>query len=61
MLDPARNRGEIPENVAALVSELTDDFVGVTLVNINQTEQRDVIVQTGGYGEHQCLRVETVR
>jgi len=31
----------------------------VILVNINQTTIRDVIVQTGAYGEHQCIRVES--
>ena len=57
--DPARNRAGIPEDVASLVSELTDDIVKVTLININQTKPHDVIVQTGAYGEHQCLSVET--
>ena len=56
--DPARQRPGIPEDVAALVSRMTDTSTTVTLVNVNQTEQRDVIVQTGGYGEHQCTRVE---
>ena len=57
--DPVRNRAGMPEDVAAIVTALTDDIVRVTLVNVNQTESRDVIVQTGGYGEHQCLNVET--
>ncbi|MFC1552496.1 hypothetical protein ACFL6P_08035 [Candidatus Latescibacterota bacterium] len=56
--DPERNRAGIPEDVAALVSEMTDDHVNVTLVNVSQTKAHDVIVQTGGYGEHQCLSVE---
>ena len=57
--DPVLRRPGLPEDVAALVTEITKDFVKVILVNINQAEPREVIVQTGGYGEHRCERVET--
>ncbi len=57
--DPARNRAGIPEDVASLVTEMNEEMTKVTLVNINQVELRDVIVQTGAYGEHRCIRVET--
>ncbi|MFC1552532.1 hypothetical protein ACFL6P_08220 [Candidatus Latescibacterota bacterium] len=57
--DPAGQRAGIPDDVAALVTEMTDETVNVTLVNVNQIEPREVIVQTGGYGEHQCISVET--
>ncbi|MFO0819093.1 MAG: hypothetical protein U1A77_14200 [Pirellulales bacterium] len=50
--DPARRRAGLPEDVAALVDELTADRVSVTLVNINQLDARDVILQAGAYGEH---------
>jgi hypothetical protein len=43
--------------VAALVSELSDTRTTVTLVNLNPTEPRTVIVQGGGYGEHQLRSV----
>jgi len=33
--------------------------VKVILININQSTSQDVIVQTGAYGEHQCVRVES--
>lgn len=56
--DPARHRAGLPENVASLVTKVSDTMTKVTLVNIDQVEARDVIVQTGGYGEHQCIRVE---
>ena len=55
--DPERRRAGIPEDVAALVDRMTDDEVNLTLVNINQVEQRDVIVQGGGYAEHQLASV----
>ena len=56
--DPERQRAGIPEDVAALVTQVSEEKTKVKLVNINQVESRDVIVQTGGYGEHQCVRVE---
>ena len=51
--DPESRRAGIPEDVAALVSRLSNDEVTVSLVNINQTEPKTVIVQGGAYAEHQ--------
>jgi hypothetical protein len=56
--DPELRRTGIPQDVASLVTEIKPDRVKVILVNINQTINHDVIVQTGAYGEHQCVRVE---
>jgi hypothetical protein len=56
--DPARQRAGIPLDVAALVSELGDRRTVVTLVNLSSTSRRDVILQAGGYGEHQLEAVE---
>jgi hypothetical protein len=56
--DPARRRAGVPEDVAALVSELGDRRTVVTLVNLNAAESRMVIVQAGGYAEHQFESVE---
>jgi hypothetical protein len=56
--DPARRRAGIPPDVAALVSELADRRTVVTLVNLSPTEPREVLVQAGGYGEHQFEAVE---
>jgi hypothetical protein len=47
----------VPEDVAALVSELSDTRTAVTLVNLNPSQPRTVIVQGGGYGEHQLVSV----
>jgi hypothetical protein len=55
--DPARRRSGLPEDVAALVEKLSADSVTLTLVNVNQVEPREVIVQAGGYGEHQFKAV----
>jgi len=55
--DPDRKRAGLPEDVGALVSELSDARTVVALVNLNPTLRRTVIVQGGGYGEHQLVSV----
>jgi hypothetical protein len=50
--DPEKRRSGVPEDVAALVDTIEDAAVVVTLVNLSQTEERTLIVQTGAYGEH---------
>ncbi len=55
--DPDRRRAGVPDDVAALVSELADTRTVVTLVNLDPTHARTVVVQGGGYGEHQLLSV----
>jgi hypothetical protein len=50
--DPERKRAGVPEDVAALVSELSVSDVVVTLVNLNTATPRTLIVQGGAYGEH---------
>jgi hypothetical protein len=56
--DPERRRAGLPEDVAALISELTDTGTTVTLVNLSAGAARQVIVQGGAYGEHQIESVE---
>jgi len=55
--DPDRKRAGLPEDVAALVSELSDTRTVVTLINLNESQPRTVVVQGGGYGEHQVVSV----
>ncbi len=55
--DPERRRAGVPEDVAALVSALSDTRTTVTLVNLNPSQPRTVVVQGGGYGEHQLVSV----
>ena len=50
--DAQKNRPGLPEDVAALVSKLTDDTVELALINLSSSEARDVIVQAGSMGEH---------
>ncbi len=55
--DPDRKRAGVPEDVAALISDLADARTTVTLINLNPSQTRTVIVQGGGYGEHQLVSV----
>ncbi len=50
--DPARKRAGLPEDVAALVSQMSDTGTTVTLVNVSTTTPRTMVVQGGAYGEH---------
>jgi hypothetical protein len=56
--DPERRRAGMPQDVAALVSEMTDARTVVTLVNLSKTQPRTVIVQGGAYAEHQLEKVD---
>jgi len=50
--DPARHRAGLPDAVGALVSEMTDARTVITLVNLDKSSPRSVVVQGGSYGEH---------
>jgi hypothetical protein len=56
--DPLSERAGIPADVAALVTGMGDSWVDLTLVNLSQVATRELVVQTGAYGEHQCLSVQ---
>jgi hypothetical protein len=56
--NPAERRAGIPEDVAALVENMTDTSTTLSLVNIDPVNSKKVIVQAGAYGEHQVTAVE---
>jgi hypothetical protein len=56
--DPVTRRAGMPADIAALVTGMSADKTMVVLVNTNQTESREVTLQMGAYGEHQCQQVE---
>ena len=56
--DPERRRAGLPPDVGALVEKLAADSATLALVNLNPIEPRTVIVQAGGYGEHQFESAE---
>ncbi|MCH2572672.1 MAG: hypothetical protein MK103_15005, partial [Planctomycetes bacterium] len=53
--DPANKRAGIPDGVAALIENMTDDSVTLTLVNTDQLSPKQVVLQGGGYAEHDIL------
>jgi len=57
--DPVRRRPGLPEDVAALVDSLKEGSTSLVLVNLNQSEPKELIVQGGAYGEHLCEDVDT--
>jgi hypothetical protein len=56
--DPARRRAGLPTDVAALVDSMRADEVSVTLLNLDPTRAKTVIVQGGAYAEHQIVQVQ---
>jgi hypothetical protein len=56
--DPEARRPGLPSDVAALVEGLTADRTTLTLLNLDPSDARTVVVQAGGYGEHQVTGVE---
>jgi hypothetical protein len=55
--DADRRRAGVPEDVAALVSGMSDTSTTVTLVNLSSSTVRTVIVQGGAYAEHRVTSV----
>jgi hypothetical protein len=55
--DPVGRRAGMPEDVAALIDKVTPDEVAVTLVNTSPVDARTLLVQAGGYAEHQFIEV----
>lgn len=55
--DPENRRPGVPEDVAALVDRMNGESVRVKLVNLNPVEARPLVIQGGGYGEHQFVAV----
>jgi hypothetical protein len=56
--DPVARRAGLPADVGALVEKLAADSVTVTLVNLNQVSARELVVQAGGYREHEFTSVD---
>ena len=55
--DPAKRRSGLPADVAALIDKITPDGLEVTLVNTSPVDARTVILQAGGYAEHQFVDI----
>ncbi|HJP30122.1 MAG TPA: hypothetical protein QGF95_06170 [Candidatus Latescibacteria bacterium] len=58
--DAENRRSGLPADVAALVRELRDGSVTVSLVNLSVRHTRDVIIGAGSFGEHTFSEVRVV-
>ena len=58
--DPQRRRAGLPEYVAALVDGVSADSVSVTLVNTDVVADRDVVLQSGSFAEHEFTEARLV-
>ena len=56
--DPQSGRAGLPKDVAALVTGISGDSTKLVLVNLDPEEKRELVVQTGAYGEHECRWVK---
>ena len=55
--DAERRRPGLPQDVAALVSEVEKDRIAVRLVNLSGSASRSVVLQAGTLGEHRFTTV----
>ncbi|WP_129664030.1 hypothetical protein [Phytoactinopolyspora endophytica] len=55
--DGTRRRPGLPPHVSALVSAVSADAVTLELVNTSDSEDGNIIVQAGGFGEHHIADV----
>ena len=58
--DPVRHRPGLPERVAALVEETSDDSVTFALANTDSAAAREVLIQASAFGEHRFAEVRTI-
>jgi hypothetical protein len=58
--DLDERRPGLPADVGALVSDLSDDSVVVTLANVSPMHERSLRLQAGAFGEHRFTQVEVV-
>jgi hypothetical protein len=58
--DPENSRTGIPDDVAALVQQISSTGISLQLVNLHPTESKKVIIQGGMFGEHQITRIRQV-
>jgi len=55
--DADRRRAGLPRDVGAIVEDMAEDSVTVSLVNVSPVQTRTLVIQGGGYGEHRLEKV----
>ena len=60
LFDPVRRRPGLPERMAALVEETSDDSVTFALANTDSATTHEVLIQAGAFGEHRFTQVRSI-
>ncbi len=50
--DISKKRPGLPKNIAALVTSISKESVGIDLINLDPVLERSVLIQAGAFGEH---------
>jgi hypothetical protein len=50
--DPLKRRPGLPDEVAALIDDITSESVKLTIVNLNAHDEKEVLIQGGAFAEH---------
>lgn len=58
--DTDRQRPGLPQDVAALVTQVSAESISLTLVNLSPFASRSVLIQAGSFGEHEFGEVRYV-
>ena len=57
--DPENQRAGIPEDVSALVTSMDKENTSVTLINLNPSKHKTLIIQGGAYAEHHIINASS--
>ncbi len=50
--DIGKKRPGLPQNIAALVTSISKESLGIDLINLDPVLERSVLIQAGAFGEH---------
>jgi len=56
--DIDNKRPGLPNDVAALVSEIKADGIDITLINLSPVTQKQLLIQAGAFGEHNFISAD---
>lgn len=58
LFDGLNKRPGLPEDVAVVVDQLSDTSISMQVINISKSEDRQLVIQAGAFGEHRFTHVE---
>jgi hypothetical protein len=60
LFDGLKRRPGLPEDVAVIVDKLSPTTISMQIVNLSQSEPRQLVVQAGSFGEHRFTSVKVI-